>query len=48
MESKKQLLEIVEKVGRERQQYLKKLFQNIPESIVKEMNYLEVKKNQNS
>lgn len=47
MESKKQLLEIVEKVGRERQQYLKKLFQNIPESIVKEMNYLEVKKNQN-
>lgn len=47
MESKKQLLEIIEKEGGDRFQYLNELFRCMPESFAKEFIYKEVKKNEN-
>lgn len=46
MESKKQLLEIIEREGKERVQYLSDLFKYMPEAIAKEISYIEVKKNE--
>lgn len=47
MESKKQVLDIIAKVGNGRQAYLNELFKYMPEAIAKEMTYLELKKNKN-
>lgn len=46
MESKKQLLEVISKAGRDRSKYLSDLFKYIPEAIAKEMTYTEVPKNE--
>lgn len=47
MESKKQLLEIIEREGGDRFHYLNKLFRDMPEEIAKEIMYKEVKKDEN-
>lgn len=47
MESKKQLLEIIEREGGDRFHYLNELFRDMPEEIAKEIMYKEVKKNEN-
>lgn len=47
MESKKQLLEIVEKEGGDRFQYLNDLFKYMPEATAREIMYKEVKKGEN-
>lgn len=47
MESKKQLLEIIEREGGDRFQYLNELFRDMPEEVAKEIMYKEVKKNEN-
>ena len=47
MESKEQLMKMIAKIERDRQQYLKDFFKYMPESIVKELVYMEVKKNEN-
>lgn len=46
MESKKQLLETVAKYGGHSREYLEALFQNIPETAVKEITYCEFEKNE--
>ena len=46
MESKRHLFEIINKVGCDRREYLEALFKYIPESVVKELIYCEIKKNQ--
>lgn len=45
MESKKHLFEIIDKVGCDRREYLEALFKDIPEAVVKELIYCEIKKN---
>lgn len=46
MDSKAQLFEIIAKVENDRRIYYESLFKYIPEAIVKEMSYEEVKKNE--
>ena len=46
MESKRHLFEIINKVGCDRREYLEALFKYIPEAVVKELIYCEIKKNQ--
>lgn len=47
MESKEQLLDLISKVAKDRALYLTCLFQYIPEVIVRDMTYVEIKKNEN-
>ena len=46
MESKEQLLEVIAKSGRDRQEYLNRLFKYMPEAIAKELTYVDVKRNE--
>lgn len=46
MESKQQLLELISKTDRDRYDYLDALFKCVPDGIINEMAYMEIKKGQ--